>query len=70
MKPGNTVAERCDGSDLVDLNLRIIIRDLFAKELRYLVCLDLSHFCPYSCQFSVVSYQFPVNRLRRTEFLP
>jgi hypothetical protein len=47
MKAGNAVTERRDGSDLVDLNLRIIIRDLFAKKLRNLVCLDLSHFFPF-----------------------
>ena len=44
VQAGNAVAEGCDGSDFVDLDLRIVVRDLLAKKLRNLVCLDLSHF--------------------------
>ncbi len=44
VQAGDAVAERCDGPDLVDLDLRIVVRDLLAKKLRNLVCLDLSHF--------------------------
>ncbi len=51
MEAGDAVAERCDGPDFVDLDLRVVVRDLIAKELRNLVCLDLSHFCPF--QWSV-----------------
>ncbi len=32
--------------DFVDLDLRVVVRDLLAKELRNLVCLDLRHLCP------------------------
>ena len=45
VEAGNAVAERGDGPDLVDLDLRVVVRDLLAKKLRNLVCLDLSHFC-------------------------
>ncbi len=39
----DAVTEGGNGANLVDLHLRVVIRDLFAKELRNLVCLDLSH---------------------------
>ncbi len=44
VQAGDAVAERGDGADLVDLDLRVVVRDLLAKELRNFVCLDLSHF--------------------------
>ena len=43
VQAGNAVTQRGDGPDLVDLDLRVVVRDLFAKKLRNLVCLDLSH---------------------------
>ena len=46
VKPGNAVAQRGDGPDFVHLNLGVVVRDLLAKKLRNLVCLDLSHFHP------------------------
>ena len=57
VQAGDAVAEGCDGTDFVDLDLRVVVRDLLAKKLRNLVCLDLSHFCSYSDQSSVVSSQ-------------
>src|SRR5579863_9810036 len=57
----NAVTQRGDGADLVDLHLRIVVRDLLAKNLRNLVCLDLSHLqVPCSSQFSVHSLQLPI----------
>ena len=53
VEAGNAVAQRSDGPDLVHLDLRIVVRDLLAKKLCNLVCLDLSHFC--SLQFLVHS---------------
>jgi hypothetical protein len=57
VQAGNAVAQRCDGADLVDLDLRVVIRDLLAKKLRNLVCLDLSHssFSGVSDQWSGIS---------------
>ena len=43
VKARDAVAEGGDGADFVDLHLRVVVRDLFAKKLRNLVCLDLSH---------------------------
>ena len=43
VQAGDAVAERSDGPDLVDLDLRIVVRDLLAKKLCNFVCLDLSH---------------------------
>jgi hypothetical protein len=43
MDAGNAVTERSNGADLVDLDLRVVIRDLRAKKLCDFVCLDLSH---------------------------
>ena len=43
VQAGNAVAERGDGPDLVDLDLRVVVRDLLAKKLRNFVCFDLSH---------------------------
>jgi hypothetical protein len=48
MEAGNAIAQRRNGADFVDLNLRVVVRDLLAKKLRNLVCLDLSHFCPFT----------------------
>ena len=50
MQAGDAVAQRGDGPDFVHLDLRVVVRDLLAKKLRNLVCLDLSHFCPFSDQ--------------------
>ena len=41
--------------DFVDLDLRVVVRDLLAKKLRNLVCLDLSHFCSSGIRVSGVS---------------
>ena len=46
VQAGNAVAQRCDGPDFVHLDLGVVVRDLLAKKLRNLVCLDLSHFFP------------------------
>jgi hypothetical protein len=46
VQAGNAVAERGDGADFVDLDLGVVVRDLLAKKLRNLVCLDLSHYVP------------------------
>ncbi len=43
MQAGDAVAEGGDGADFVDLDLGVVVRDLLAKKLRNLVCLDLSH---------------------------
>ena len=43
VQAGDAVAERGDGPDLVDLDLRVVVRDLLAKKLCNFVCLDLSH---------------------------
>src|SRR6185437_646873 len=58
VESGDPVAERGDGADFVDLHLGIVIRDLLAKNLSNLVCLDLSHL--QSLQFSVFGCQFSV----------
>ena len=46
VQAGNAVAQRGDGPDFVHLDLGVVVRDLLAKKLRNLVCLDLSHFLP------------------------
>jgi hypothetical protein len=43
MNAGNAVAQRNDRANLIDPNLRVVIRDLLAEDLRNLVCLYLSH---------------------------
>ena len=40
----NAVAQRGDGPHFVHLDLRVVVRDLLAKNLCNLVCFDLSHF--------------------------
>src|SRR6185437_3166004 len=55
VEAGDAVAEGGNGADLVDLHLGIVVRDLLAKNLRNLVCLDLSHL--QSLQLSVLSCQ-------------
>ena len=50
MDAGDAVAERNDGSNLIDPDFRVVIRDLLAENLRNLVCFDLSHACS-SCSF-------------------
>jgi hypothetical protein len=46
MEARNAIAQRCNGADFINLNLRVVVRDLLAKKLRNLVCLDLSHLLP------------------------
>ena len=62
VQAGDAVAQRGDGPDLVDLDLRVVVRDLLAKKLRNLVCLDLSHLqflAVLSFQFTVLSHRSP-----------
>ena len=39
----DTVAERDDGADLVDLDRLVVVLNLLAKQLCYLICVDLCH---------------------------
>jgi len=59
MDAGDTVTERGDGAHFVDLDLGVVVRDLLAKKLRNLVCLDLSYFCSsgFRGQGSGISYR-------------
>ena len=58
---GDTVAERSDRADLVHLDLGVVIRDLLAKKLRNLVCLDLSHFrSSYPSQWRLTTFRQPL----------
>src|SRR5579863_6856685 len=62
VQAGNAIAQRHDGPDFVHLDLGIVVRDLLAKKLCNLVCLDLSHAASFSDQWSVVSDQSSVLR--------
>jgi hypothetical protein len=59
VEAGDAVAERGDGADLVDLDLRVVVRDLLAKKLRNFVCFDLSHLRSFSSAVhrSITAYQ-------------
>src|SRR5271163_2757105 len=43
MEAGDSVAEGNDGPGFIDANFRIVVLNLLLKELRNLVCVDLSH---------------------------
>jgi hypothetical protein len=45
----DTVSERDDGADLVDLDLLLVVLNLLAKQLCYLTCVDL-------CQVVLLRY--------------
>ena len=43
VNPGDAIAQRNDGSDLVDRDFRFVALDLLADKLSDLVCFELSH---------------------------